>query len=178
MISSVRLRIEPQLLTAVNSRLFFSAWATDTGQELWTTDGTAAGTRKITELPGRLNSFSRYTAFQGRFYFSLDIPGEDTELWVSDATQAGTGAVLDRGLHPVRAVTSLRALSHHLYFTRSDTTQNLWQTDGSAKGTVPVSAPAAASFAALAPLWSAGSRLFFSGYDSMAGIELWALGPD
>lgn len=74
--------------------------------ELWRTDGTEAGTQRISALPeppftsgNPLNpGYSNLTGMGNRVYFTIELPGEGAlgwpaELWVSDGTEAGTHAV-------------------------------------------------------------------------------------
>ena len=47
----------PEHLTEVNGKLFFVAQNTTTGQELWTSDGTASGTKLVKDIyPGLFNN--------------------------------------------------------------------------------------------------------------------------
>ena len=79
----------PRNFTAAGGLLFFDAWNglgtfTDPNQlprSLWRTDGTAAGTIELTDLP-----FAAATAAGSRIYFM-----KNNKLWTSDGTPEGTG---------------------------------------------------------------------------------------
>jgi len=90
--------IDPGWLTNVNDVLFFSAkkegWS---GDELWRSDGTAAGTRLIKDInPGSDGSTPMYLkAIGSLLFFSADDGTHGKELWKSDGTEAGTELVKD-----------------------------------------------------------------------------------
>jgi ELWxxDGT repeat protein len=107
-------------IEAVGSTVFFTSKG-DHGTELWATDGTLAGTRRVLEaLPG--SGLRSLTSFQGKLYFAA--PG----LWRSDGTAAGTQAVAD--VHPAH----LTVHAGRLWFS-TDGDEQLWSTDGTAAGT-------------------------------------------
>src|SRR5205807_2023500 len=78
-------------LTNVNGTLFFVANDGTTGNELWKTDGTPAGTGLVKDIQaGVIGSWPRkLTSFRGKLFFAAD-DGSGIELWRSDGTQAGT----------------------------------------------------------------------------------------
>ncbi len=85
-------------LTGAGDTLYFSAYGYPSGYQLWKTDGTAAGTVRLTDLhPGTTQGgVPRILAVLGdTVYVSADdgITGE--ELWKSDGTEAGTKMVAD-----------------------------------------------------------------------------------
>ena len=57
-------------------------------EELWVTDGTAAGTRSVASLGAA--SISNLTTIGSRVFFSIDDGVHGQELWTSDGTAAGT----------------------------------------------------------------------------------------
>ena len=161
----------PHLLASTGTKLFILG-ANNDGEGLWTSDGTAAGTRRIFTWLGSGDPQPKSAIFQGRLYFV-----SQGTLWRSDGTAAGTGPFLDSAGQPFLNAGSLRALSHHLYFT-AGRDPNLWQTDGTRAGTRPVATPTTGSMQVLGDLFQVGTRLFFQGQDAAAGRELWAIGPD
>ena len=82
---------------AAGSRVFFPADDGTTGEELWVSDGTAAGTFLLMDiLPGARSSEIRWlTAVAGRALFVADDGVHGRELWVSDGTATGTHIVFD-----------------------------------------------------------------------------------
>lgn len=85
-----------QDLTMVDRTLFFTHVDADHGPELWRSNGTIAGTRRLTDLPTRLlrTRPAELTASDGRLWFVAD-EGRGPELWVSDGTTRGTHPVDD-----------------------------------------------------------------------------------
>ena len=72
--------------------LFFAANDGATGQELWFTDGTVSGTRRVKDIaPGARSSNPRSFVQAGNLVFFVADDGiNGTELWRSDGTGAGT----------------------------------------------------------------------------------------
>lgn len=75
--------IDPIALTPVGDRLFYVAGTTDAGEELWTSDGTAAGTRMVEDLAtGAAGSDPEWlTAVGARLWFTADDGQRGTELY-------------------------------------------------------------------------------------------------
>ena len=67
------------------------------GEELWATDGTEAGTRRVRDVrSGVRGSEPRWlTVAGGRLFFAADDGTHGRELWVSDGTEAGTVLAAD-----------------------------------------------------------------------------------
>ena len=111
----------PQRFTAVGPWVYFSA---DDGsgagfgnQELWRSDGTAAGTTLVYEIPPPFASnpgLQARVAFQGDVFLSLSN-GTYEPLWRSDGT--GPGTVLINSGFPNVSVTGLTVAGDHLYAT-------------------------------------------------------------
>ena len=76
------------------TRLFFSAISPGAGRELWVSDGTAAGTRQVTEIdPGPSDGMredAAIIAFGNGVLFTGQTYSIGRELWFSDGTAAGT----------------------------------------------------------------------------------------
>jgi len=75
---------------------FFVARDT-TGSQLWVTDGTAAGTVRLTsEIVSSYGAFPHdLVVFDGELYFSASSKTSGDELWRSDGTVAGTKVAFD-----------------------------------------------------------------------------------
>ena len=130
---------QPCCLRAVGASVFFAADDGVHGEELWTSDGTVAGTRMVEDLyPDEPGSKPRnLTQFQGKLYFTANGPDDSVgELWRSDGTEAGTvpvkgfeGSSLYIGLPTVHA--------GRLWFFAEDDEHGgeLWSSDGTEAGT-------------------------------------------
>jgi ELWxxDGT repeat protein len=116
------------------------------GTQLWRTDGTEAGTRKVADLSeGRTVTHGICQLFgHGSYvYFSFGDAVTGTELYRSDGTASGT--TLLRDIDPGSngsAPSQFTAFRGYVYFiaARSATsrTSELWRTDGTVNGTQQV----------------------------------------
>src|SRR5262249_54907367 len=87
----------PQHLTVSADTLYFSADDGSSGRELWKSDGTANGTKRVKNIargsappaPGELTDLKRTRSFTATTVLS------GTELWRSDGSNSGTVAVAD-----------------------------------------------------------------------------------
>lgn len=79
------------------SLLFFSADNGLSGRELWSSDGTTAGTSMVIDTcPGVRGSGPSYLiAWEGLIYFQADDCSAGPELWVSDGSAEGTVLLAD-----------------------------------------------------------------------------------
>ena len=112
----------------------------DTGDiELWTSDGTAAGTASIASL----TDLSELTAVGNRVYFTVDDPTFGNELFTSDGTTAGTGIVDDINPGPNGSFPgNLTAVGDTLYFDADDGTHGDEPWEATAPASVPTPQPA------------------------------------
>jgi ELWxxDGT repeat protein len=134
-------------ITVVGTTLFF--WADDGthGQELWTSDGTTAGTVMVKDIrPGFPSSqMGNLMVIGTTLYFSANDGTHGKELWKSDGTTAGTVMVKDinsgygEGYSPTNAKPPT-AIGTTIYFRANDGIHGdeLWKSDGTAAGTVMV----------------------------------------
>jgi ELWxxDGT repeat protein len=81
-----------------NNHVVFAANDALTGNELWVTDGTSAGTVMLADINTGLNDSSPGNFVQignGQVLFSADNGVNGSELWVTDGTVAGTHLAAD-----------------------------------------------------------------------------------
>jgi ELWxxDGT repeat protein len=90
-------KISVLTLNTSGTKMFFTAKTTANGNELWVTDGTAAGTQMVKDInTGSGNSDPSYLIMVGdNLYFSANDGTHGAELWVSDGTSANTNMVYD-----------------------------------------------------------------------------------
>jgi trimeric autotransporter adhesin len=174
----------PENLIDVNGTLFYSMDDGVHGRELWTSDGTAAGTRMVVDLvPGFGPPFDdtnrEFIAFNDQLYFSASDGTGGLELWKSDGTAAGT--VLVKDINPGSADSfpgHFVEMGQQLYFSAFDATSGgeLWSSDGTPGGTRRVRDIFAGSASSNpANLTTVNGMLYFSAVGSQQnlGRELW-----
>ena len=154
------------------------------GLELWSTDGTPAGTVLLKDInPGPTSSSpTALTELAGKVVFFADDGTNGTELWVSDGTSAGTHIVANIDGNPNSSVLifngPLQKLNGAVLFSAvppgSDHT-TLWRSDGTTAGTWQVKDVDTGNGIGTAFGGSTvvNSHLFFSGRDPVYGTEPW-----
>ena len=186
---------QPRSYAVLGDRAYFAAnssryTAGGVGEELWTSDGTEAGTHLVKDIyPGFSISYAQnyplssspqeLTVVEGGqptlYFTALDERGR--ELWKSDGTPAGTRIVRELLAGPNgSAPQQLVAVGELLYFGAGDGVLGLelWRTDGTEAGTRLVkdiyAGPGHASPGKVVPM---GSALYFAATDAAGGRELW-----
>ncbi len=158
--------------------LYFAATDPAHGEELWRSDGTAAGTWRVSDIrPGPAGSSpSSLTVFQGRLYFAADDGVRGWEPWSSDGTAAGTVPFADLCPGPCSSLTfglsSMAPAGDRLFFTAATHgfAPHLWVTDGTREGTLEVPGTDAQSVYGLFPL-AQGVVLYPAA--GAVGTDLW-----
>ena len=84
-------------LVIIGENMFFTATSSASGDELYISDGTQAGTKMVKDInPGNADASPRYLVqLNGKLYFQADNGTNGVELWESDGTEAGTKMVAD-----------------------------------------------------------------------------------
>jgi len=123
-----------------NGKMYFAAWNPATGNELWVTDGTQAGTMMLMDIKvGSGNSNpNEFIVFNNLLFFEADNTTNGEELWVTDGTIAGTHIFMDIQPGTTGAyLADFNILNGWLYFGATDGTNgyNLWRSDGTVSGT-------------------------------------------
>src|SRR6478672_10323876 len=100
--------VDPQDLTVVGNRVFFTADDGVHGRELWVSDGSSAGTHMVKDIfPGVDADYAPYwpgglTPVGGLLYFSATDGVHGYEPWISDGTDLGTHMIKD--IEPTDAI--------------------------------------------------------------------------
>jgi ELWxxDGT repeat protein len=130
----------------LGNRLYYVAAAGSSGEELWTSDGTATGTRALTRFAPS-SPFSFFSPWLrsagGRVYFAADDGAHGRELWRSDGTAAGTVRLTNLSApEPFSAdlPASLAVLGSGVVFAASEQggRPQLWTSRGSPSSTAPL----------------------------------------
>ncbi|MFP2960202.1 ELWxxDGT repeat protein [Myxococcus sp. 1LA] len=168
----------PHDLEVLHGRLYFSAGSdTPEGEELWVSDGTVAGTRRVKDLrPGSEGSAPSSLAVAGdHLYFAADDGKHGRELWVSDGSANGTKLFADLvpgagGASP----TEVTAIQGWLFFGADTmgTGAEPWVSDGTSSGTRKLAAGKAVS---PRDFLRSGWDVFFTAEEAGNGRELYAL---
>ena len=167
----------PRVWIASQGVLYFTGRDSEHGIELWRTDGTPAGTHLVADIwqgPQHSN-ISAMTEYKGQVWFGADDGLHGGSLWRSDGTAAGTVLAVDP--FPASAVHEspefVQAVGSRItFFTRPPSEepgpiQELWGGDGTAGGTVRISAGKT-----IYDRIVRGNRLYFIG-ENRKGQELW-----
>jgi ELWxxDGT repeat protein len=158
---------QPQF-TELQGTLFFSAFHSETGQELWATDGTSANTRLVKDIYPGINPVfanggnpSKLIVYKNQLYF-FAFDGTGLTLWRSDGTANGTQKITTIVVDSV--VTGVAEQNQMLFFTTEGygdlsgpTNGQLWRSDGTAAGTQLITTTASAR-----DLTVAGDMLYFT----------------
>jgi ELWxxDGT repeat protein len=176
---------DPQRLFPLDDRVaLFRATKSDSGSELWRTDGTEAGTWLVKDInPGAQGGvFNDPYVLNGIAYFGGYEPATNgSELWRSDGTPEGT--VLIKDIVPGTDQSAPSRFTHVngvLLFRACTPAEGceLWRSDGTAAGTqllkdfypgTPWGLPLTSVLFANAD----HSQVFFAAQDSQIRIALW-----
>lgn len=172
--------VESDLLN-VGGTLFFAAYNGTTGSGLYRSDSKDNGSTAL--VKGPLWDLGGLTNVNSTIFFVADDNIHGRELWKSDGTTAGTALVKDvypgftdyYGLNTSN-ISWLTNVNGLLYFSADDRVhgRELWQSDGTAAGTVMVQDVNPGS-AASDPqdLVAMNNKLYFSADDGVHVRELW-----
>jgi ELWxxDGT repeat protein len=166
--------------TVLNGLAYFAANDGIHGTELWSSDGTQAGTKLVKDInPGFASSTIRnVTLFKGKLFFMVANKKSPQQLWVSDGTNTGTQLVkevspVENEFHIPKPV----VVDSLLYFiTANDFFANkLWKSNGTPEGTTLVAdlyTPAFGNGYNAGNLTACNGLLYFSMLNN-DGTQLW-----
>ena len=174
---------EPDALVLPNGSFLFTAYDGTHGTELWSSDGTEAGTALVADIyPDAEGSFpSGLTLLGSTVFFTASEPAAGAELWKTDGTPAGTALFKDLNSSPASsAPRELREAGGRLFFRAFHETlgSELWASDGTEAGTFvvkdvnPGSGDGFYSYTSNV-FHEIGGSLFFFADDGVHGAELW-----
>ncbi|WP_342380531.1 hypothetical protein NVS55_12965 [Myxococcus stipitatus] len=131
-------------LTALGDRLVFFKEIFDSGTfrtryELWTSDGTAAGTERLRDFGWDLNVSFKDSAADGELrFFVMGPAGTGTVLWKTDGTEEGSVPIKQLTSSQDAFIGDLQTSGSLTLFMMREHTglQELWKSDGSTGGTV------------------------------------------
>jgi ELWxxDGT repeat protein len=148
------------VLGTFQGRTWFRAFPAETSyahqDELWTTDGTPTGTRRVA---GHTTSVS---FFHGLAYFGMGDPS-GVALWASDGTPAGTHPAIPlQAFAPGSYPSIVPVRGGALMLAHDGERLRLWRSDGTPAGTVPLAGFEVPSpFGYFTPLFKVGGGLHY-----------------
>lgn len=151
-----------------NNKTYFT---TSTGNyQLWSTNGTVAGTDSIASPPGLTGWGTPMAIGSNSFVFTVAA----NKLWTSDLTTAGTFSIAGGAT----GMTILKVVNNIAYFRATTATEGteLWRTDGTAAGTYilkDIWAGAGSSFTNNPIVGVSGNNVYFIANNGSSGAELW-----
>jgi ELWxxDGT repeat protein len=164
-------------------RVYFGANDGLYGDELWATDGTGAGTVRVSDIwlnAGNSSPRGFVNAGSNLFFSAMDNTGY-VKLYATNGTPAGTRLVKDFGTS-IFGNFAPRAIGANIYFQgcSAEAGCELWRSDGTSGGTVmvadvmtaviPLSSPAQTFSSNPAELTVMGGQAYFRAADSILGL--------
>jgi ELWxxDGT repeat protein len=172
----------PTNLTDLDGKLVFTANDGIHGSELWSSDGTSAGTKLLADInPGVGDSAATdFVRFRDNLYFFAYTDATGFSLWKTDATAKGTRLV--RNFNPAsnaKAAAGLTRINGKLVFAVADYVAGefqLWVSDGTTAGTFPLKNSQGGP-AYPQSITAVGGKAYFVAYDNPTSgpldIGLW-----
>jgi ELWxxDGT repeat protein len=163
----------------LEGRVYFAASDPLHGRELWSSDGTAGGTRLVRDLASGAASGAprQFVAVGGRLFFVAVRPNTGAEPWSTDGTLAGTRLVADVVPGARSSMPDLLGAAGSRLLIGADTgagTQRaLGWTEGSGVHRLATVQPRYQDPYGLAEHVSLGGRVVFAGFGDGAGLEPW-----
>lgn len=170
----------PLDLVAAGGWLYFTAESPGFSRQLWRSDGTPEGTRRMTELQDV--TVPELTRFRSGVVF-LNY-GEEGLLWKSHGTRRSTRHVLT----DLDGIGYMTAVGPTLVFTGTIVDlgfasaapphdNELWRTDGTSAGTYQVMDIHPTGSSSPRDIVRVGEAVFFTAVDGVHGRELWSYVP-
>ncbi|MEP5613149.1 MAG: ELWxxDGT repeat protein [Cyclobacteriaceae bacterium] len=140
------------------------------GDDLWVSDGTSVGTKKIKDL-GSIDNL--ITVNQQLYFGATEDFTQPLQLWTSNGTTSGTSLIKDVGVN----FSSLTNFNESLLFSVETTEagRELWISDGTADGTALLKDinPGTNGSIGTTDYLQLNGLLYFAANDGMNGTELW-----
>jgi len=175
---------KPTLFISAGTKAYFLAWQTTTGQEVWVTDGTEAGTHLVTDLyPGPSGGTPLLLGLVGTdLIFGSYTSDKTWQIFRTDGTSAGTVALSTFPASSYGLLNESIAVNGKVYMSLDKTTvccqPDLWVTDGTTAGTHQIGASSSQYHVQPASFAAFGSSVLFTGEDPNSGSSvLYKLDP-
>jgi ELWxxDGT repeat protein len=161
----------------MGSAFYFRANDGVTGPQIWRSDGTAAGTTRVSNINAPTGCDPSDLTVVGNTLFFRATDGTGYEVWKTDGTPGGTSRVKNINTTATGNANplSLTAVGNTLFFSADDGTSGaeLWKSDGTEGGTVRVKDIRSNGSSFPSQLTPVGQTLYFSAIQSGTDRELW-----
>lgn len=162
-------------LRGYQGNLYFTAWGQPVGLSgniLWRTDGTEAGTVPVVSDPEALPTNPRRLGVAaGQLYFNAVDPVHGRQVFRTDGTAAGTVRITTEVLDDFEEPGNFHEHDGYVYFTWD---RALWRTDGTPEGVERITPIGSFLFNSEAPRFQdVGGALVFVGSTFLEGRNLW-----
>jgi ELWxxDGT repeat protein len=132
------------LFLSAGTKSYFLADATpSSGEQVWVTDGTAAGTHQVTNIADTSGASPALLGLIGTSLIFADYASDNTmQLYLTDGTTAGTSTLSNFAQNQYGLVSDSIALNGKVYVALNSSLSccqpDLWATDGTSAGTVRI----------------------------------------
>ncbi len=176
---TLRLGSSPAAFSDVDGTAYFYAFNSE-GYGVWKSDGTEAGTVRVTDLGTAATAFrTELHSANGTALLQKSDGVNGAELWMTDGTEAGTELIKDIDTISTNSstggITNQGLLGNELLFAADDgiSGRELWITDATGAGTRLLKDinPEGDSF--VNSFTKVGDQSFFTANDGTTGTELW-----
>jgi len=161
--------VTPQNLVSLGNRLLFTGVATGSGRELFSSDGTLAGTGLLKEVVAGATGITETTFLRPTVSQTRALLAFDDKLWISDGTNAGTTLISGSAIQGGGTMTVLVATTANEaiigYSADGQSSGEPFYTTGTAASTVALGnlqSDIGDSFSV--PVTAFNNRLIFSGF--------------
>lgn len=175
---STAVAFNPSALVGLPSQVVFSARDFQSGRELWSTDGTVAGTARLigAHPPLPTDAFDWFTVSNSGIAFLMAMRPSGSELWISTGTSVGTLQVASFAARfPVRP--QFAVWNGEVVFTARDASAGAepWLSDGTPARTRRLADLATVGTESARPeqIVALRDRIYFTAETGAAGREIW-----
>jgi ELWxxDGT repeat protein len=174
---------KPTLFIPAGTKAYFLAWQTTTGQEVWVTDGTEAGTRMVADVyPGPGGGPLLLGLVGTDLVFASNTSDKTWQIFRSDGTSAGTVALSNFPASSYGILNESVAVNGKIYMSLDKMNiccqPDLWVTDGTIAGTHQIGASTSQYHVEPSSFAVFGNSILFTGGDPNTGSNvLYKLDP-
>lgn len=161
------------LMIGLNNKVIFKAQNASLGEELWISDGTAAGTFMLKDINSGASgsNIQNFVKLGNKVVFVADDGIHHQELWITDGTTSGTNLIKDLGtdFSVFSPFDDWKVINNKLYFGRKYSLiwPELWVTDGTSSGTKNITTNTGNGIFYPNKFMADGNKVFFLGVDGM-----------